>query len=224
MKAKTFLALAFAILLLFANPVRSQEANTGSNRWEKEIADLLEIDKKQTPPADAVLFTGSSSIRLWAGLREGFPNLRVINRGFGGSNLEDLVFFAPKIVLPYRPKKIVVYSGENDIGSGQSAENVLADFKAFIDFRDKNLPKTPVIYISMKPSILRWKLWPEMQKGNELIKAEIRNHRNVRFADVASRMLGTDGKPMPDIFIADGLHMNAKGYAIWREYLIPFLK
>lgn len=204
--------------------VRSQDVVNGSGQWEKEIAALLEIDRKQTPPTGAVLFTGSSSIHLWTSLREDFPNLRVINRGFGGSNLEDLVFFSSKIVLPYKLKKIVVYSGENDIEDGQSAENVLADFKAFISIRDKDMPNTPVVYISMKPSILRWKLWPEMLRGNDLIKAEAKRHKNVRFADLAAKLIGADGKPLQGIFVADGLHMNAKGYAIWRENLSSFLK
>ena len=213
------------VLILSAVTAYAQSpAYTREKEWEKEIGAFLEIDKKQTPPANAVLFTGSSSIRMWVSLREDFPKLNVINRGFGGSHFEDLVFFATKIVLPYRPKKIVVYSGENDISSGQTTENVLADFKAFLDFRDKDLPKTPVIYISMKPSVLRWAKWAEMKKGNDLIQAESALHKNVRFVDISAQMLGTDGKPMPDLFLADGLHMNAKGYAIWREILAPFLK
>jgi lysophospholipase L1-like esterase len=192
--------------------------------WEKEIGALLEIDAKQTPPEKAVLFTGSSSIRLWKTLRADFPNIRVINRGFGGSRLDDLNYFAPKIVVPYKPKMIVVYSGENDIQDGQKAEDVLMDFEVFVATRDKYLPGTPIIYISLKPSILRWQLWPEMSKANDLIRAEIKKHKRVTFADLASKMLGADGKPLPDIFVSDGLHMNEKGYAIWRENLGPFLK
>lgn len=161
---------------------------------------------------------------MWTSLRTDFPNIAVINRGFGGSHLEDLVFFAPKIVLPYKPRKIVVYSGENDIEVGQLAENVLADFKAFVDFRDKNLKGVPIIYISMKPSVLRWSKWREIKKGNELIKAESVKNKNVTFVDISEPMLGSDGKPLPDLFLADGLHMNAKGYAIWRSVLAPLLK
>jgi len=217
--------LGFLIVVACAAAIAAQtQPYTRESVWEKEIASLLEIDKKQTPPQNAVLFVGSSSIRLWTSLREDFPGVNVINRGFGGSNLEDVVFFAPRLVLPYRPKKIVVYSGENDIEAGQSAENVLADFKAFLAFRDKNLPKTPLLYIAMKPGVLRWPIWPEMKRGNELIKTEIRSHKHAQFIDVAESMLGPDGKPLPDIFLADGLHMNAKGYAIWRRILLPYLK
>lgn len=216
---------AFLLSLLFAYSVLSQaEPYTREKDWAKEIAALLEIDVRQTPPAKPVVFTGSSSIRMWTSLRTDFPHLNVINRGFGGSHLEDLVHFAPKIVLPYKPKKIVVYSGENDIEVGQSAENVLADFKAFVDFRDKGLAGVPIVYISMKPSVLRWAKWPEMKRGNELIRGESARRKNVTFVDISERMLSGDGKPRPELFLADGLHLNAAGYALWREILLPYLR
>jgi lysophospholipase L1-like esterase len=217
--------LVFA-LFIFVTSASAQnvEPYTRAAGWEKEIATFEEIDRKQTPPENAILFTGSSSIRMWTTLGKDFPSIKFINRGFGGSHFEDLVYFAPRIVLPYKPKLIVVYSGENDIEVGQTAENVLADFKAFVELRDKNLPRTPIVYISMKPSVLRWSKWPEMKRGNDLIRAEISKHKHIRFADLASKMLGPDGKPLSDIFLADNLHMNAKGYAIWREHLAPFLK
>lgn len=216
----------FALVLFASSSAFSQiaEPYTRASSWEKDISAFEEIDRKQTPPEKAVLFTGSSSIRMWTTLARDFPSIKFINRGFGGSHLEDLVYFAPRIVLPYKPKLIVVYSGENDIEAGQSAENVLADFKAFVEFRDKNLPRTPIVYISIKPSVLRWSKWPEMKRGNDLIKAEITKRKRVRYADLASKMLGPDGKPLPDIFLADNLHLNAKGYAIWREHLAQFLK
>ncbi len=216
----------FTLFLFMTSAAVGQvsEPYTRAAGWEKEIAAMEEIDRRQSPPENAILFTGSSSIRMWSSLGNDFPSIKFINRGFGGSHLEDLVHFAPRIVLPYKPKIIVVYSGENDIEVGQSAENVLADFKAFVGFRDKFLPRTPIVYISMKPSILRWSKWPEMKRGNDLIKAEIAKHKRIRFADLASKMLGPDGRPLPDIFLADNLHLNAKGYAIWKEHLAPFLK
>jgi len=216
--------LAIVLLAAVSGAVAQTAPYTREKEWEKEINAFLEIDAKQTPPEKAVLFTGSSSIRLWKTLRTDFPHLKVINRGFGGSRFEDLNFLAPKVVLPYKPSKIVVYTGENDIQDGQPAEDVLADFKELVVFRDKNLPGVPIVYISLKPSILRWKLWPEMSRANALIREESKKHNKVTFADLASKMLGTDGKPLPDIFVSDGLHMNEKGYAIWRENLGPFLK
>lgn len=215
-------------LILLAGTAFSQSGSqpyTREKEWAKEIGALLEIDQKQTPPSRPVLFTGSSTIRMWTTLRDDFPGINIINRGFGGSRLDDLVFFAPKIVLPYKPRTIVVYSGENDIEAKEPAENALADFKAFIDFRDKFLPGTPVIYLSMKPSILRWNLWPEMKRGNDLIRTESARHKKVWFLDISEKMLGPNGeKPPADLFVADGLHLSAKGYAILRDSLRPLLK
>lgn len=219
-----YIVLVGLLCLFFAAANAQPEAYTREKGWEKEIAAMLEIDDRQTPPPNPVVFTGSSSIRMWTTLREDFPHLNVINRGFGGSHLEDLVFFAPRIVKPYEPKKIVVYSGENDIEVGQSAENALADFKAFVDFRDKDLPGVPIVYISMKPSVLRWAKWPEMKRANDLIKAEASRRKRVTFVDISAAMLGADGKPKPNLFIADGLHLSAAGYALWREMLLPHLK
>jgi len=217
--------LIFLLVLSCGIVSVSGQTYTREKEWEKEIGAFREIDQKQTPPKDPIVFTGSSTIRLWTGLRSDFPNLNVMNRGFGGSRLEDLVFFAPKIVAPYKPKKIVVYSGENDIEAKRSPEELLTYFKAFIAFRDKTLPNTPIIYISMKPSILRWTLWPAMKEGNALIKAESARHKKVTFVDITTKMLGPDGgKPPAEIFVADGLHLNAKGYAIITKGLRPFLK
>ena len=165
--------LAFLFFSVAAISAAGQALYTREKEWTNEINAFLEIDKKQTPPKDPIVFTGSSTIRMWTSLRQDFPNLNVMNRGFGGSRLDDLVFFAPKIVAPYKPKMIVVYSGENDIEGKETPENALEDFKAFVSFRDKTLPKTPIVYISMKPSILRWSLWPEMKRGNDLIRNEI---------------------------------------------------
>lgn len=220
------LRLSFLVLLsVLVQTAAAQSADHSRAReWEKEISSLLEIDQKQTPPSNAVLFTGSSSIRMWHTLRQDFPGLPVINRGFGGSQLQDLVYFAPRIVAPYRPRKIVVYSGENDIEAGRSPEDVLASFRALIDFRDRDLNGVPIIYIAMKPSVLRWTKWPAMKKGNELIRAESARHRRVTFVDISAAMLGPDGKPDPALFLADGLHMNDKGYKIWRDALVPLLK
>jgi lysophospholipase L1-like esterase len=221
---KRIFFIAVMVSLLVSAVAAQAEPYTREKGWEKEIASMLEADVRQTPPPNPVVFTGSSSIRMWTSLRQDFPHLNVINRGFGGSHLEDLVFFAPRIVLPYKPKKIVVYSGENDIEVGQSAENALTDFKRLIDFRDRSLPGVPIVYISMKPSVLRWAKWPEMKKANELIQAEAARRKNVVYVDISKAMLGNDGRPRPELFLADGLHLNAAGYAVWRKILLPYLK
>lgn len=221
MKSKIFTAVLFILLSVFAFSAQTYDRE---KMWEADMKRFAEIDRAQTPPDNAILFVGSSSIRLWESLRSDFPNYKVINRGFGGSQFEDVNHFFGQVVTPYKPRKIVLYVGENDIDGKQTAENVLEDFKTFVALRDKNLPNTPLVFISLKPSILRWQMWSEMNKANELIKAEIKKHKRIRFADLASKMLGADGKPLPGIYVADNLHMNANGYKIWKENLLPFLK
>ncbi|CAN5632843.1 SGNH/GDSL hydrolase family protein [soil metagenome] len=210
--------ILFTVLASFAQTYDREKI------WEADMKRFSEIDRTQTPPDGAVLFVGSSSIRLWQTLRQDFPNLKVINRGFGGSQFEDVNHYFAQIVTPYKPKKIVLYVGENDIDAKQTAENVLEDFKTFVALRDKNLPNTPIVFITLKPSVLRWQMWAEMNKANNLIKEEIKKHKRVQFADLAAKMLSADGKPLPDIYVEDNLHLNAKGYKIWRENLLPFLK
>lgn len=216
----------FGLILFFSLGLSVSFAQTydRAKMWEADMKRFAEIDRTQTPPDDAILFVGSSSIRLWENLRTDLPNFKIINRGFGGSRFEDVNYFFDKIVTPYKPKRIVLYVGENDIDSKQTAENVLEDFKIFVRLRDENLPNTPMVFISLKPSISRWQMWSEMTKANELIKTEIKKHKRIQFANLASKMLDADGKPLPDIYLSDGLHLNAKGYEIWKENLLPFLR
>ncbi len=221
MKFKSFGIILFVLIGVYTSFAQTYDRE---KIWESEIKRFAEIDRAQTPPDNPILFVGSSSIRFWQSLRTDFPQFKVINRGFGGSRFEDVNHYFAQIVTPYKPKKIVLYVGENDIEAKQTAESVLEDFKTFVALRDKNLPNTPLIFISLKPSVARWNMWSEMSRANDLIKAEIKNHKKIQFADLGAKMFGADGKPFTDIFIQDNLHMNAKGYAIWRENLLPFLK
>lgn len=192
--------------------------------WDAEINSLTEIDLKQTPPKEAVLFVGSSSIRLWKNLRTSFPNLNVINRGFGGSRLEDVNFYFDRIVAPYDPKTIVLYAGENDVNDGIAPEKVLADFQKFSKLVRARFPKAKLLYVSLKPSPSRWKLADSFRKTNELIKNEIAKDKRAEFIDVWQKMLNENGEPKAEIFVEDKLHLNERGYAIWREVLAKELK
>ncbi len=192
--------------------------------WETEINAFAEIDRKQTPPENAVLFVGSSSMRLWTNMRESFPNLKVINRGFGGSRLEDVNHYFDQIVAPYKPKTIVLYAGENDVNDGIAPEKVAENYREFSKMVQAKLPKTKIFYVSLKPSPSRWKLADNFRKTNDLIKAEIAKDKNAKFVDVWTAMLNKKGEPMPEIFVGDNLHMNEKGYAIWTEILRKYLK
>lgn len=219
---KKLLFSAIFALFLFSFAISAQEYSR-AEIWDKEIDALTEIDLKQTPPKDAVLFVGSSSIRLWRDLRTSFPDLNVINRGFGGSRLEDVNFYFDRIVAPYNPKTIVLYAGENDVNDGIAPEKVLADFRQFSKLVRAKFPKAKLLYVSLKPSPSRWKLSANFRKTNELIKAEIAKDKRAQFVDVWQKMLNGNGEPKAEIFGEDKLHMNEKGYAIWREILTKYL-
>ena len=219
---KLIIAFLFTILLFVASS--NAQTYDRENIWEKEIGVFAEIDRKQTPPESAVLFVGSSSMRMWDNLRESFPTLNVINRGFGGSRLEDVNHYFDKIVLPYKPKTIVLYAGENDVNDGIAPETVAEYYRIFARMVHEQLPKTKIFYVSLKPSLSRWKLADKFQRANELIKAETAKDKSAKFVDVWTPMLGANGEPKPEIFREDKLHMNEKGYAIWTRILEKRLK
>lgn len=192
------------------------------NKWEKAIALYEEEDKTSPPPKGAILFAGSSSIRLWK-TAEAFPDLTVINRGFGGSTMADLLHFLDRIVIPYAPRQVVVYEGDNDIDSGKSAEAVAADFAQFFERVHEALPTTRIAVIAIKPSVARWDLVEEMRTANALIRAMAERDPRIDFVDIDAASLGADGKPNAELLRDDGLHLNDAGYAVWNESLRPYL-
>lgn len=210
--------LALGMLTL---PVFSQQ-KPGFERWEKTIAAFEKQDQQKAPPKDAILFVGSSSIRLW-NLKKSFPDLEAINRGFGGSQVADSVHFAPRLILKHRPRIVVFYAGDNDIAAGKSPETVCADFQALVKTIHQDLPKTKIIYISIKPSLARWKLVEKGRQANALIRDFCRQDERLQYLDAAGPMLGLDGKPRAELFQKDNLHLNEKGYELWAGLLKPHL-
>jgi lysophospholipase L1-like esterase len=188
---------------------------TQTNKFEAEIRAFETSDRTNLPPKRAVLFVGSSSIRLWKTLAQDFPKQRVINRGFGGSEISDSVHYAKRIVIPYKPRMIVMYAGGNDIHNGKTPEQVLNDFKAFVDTVNAALPSTKIAWISIAPNPARWSEVDKVRAANRLVEDFARRHLRVAYIDVFSHMLGPDGQPRPEIFSADRLHMNEQGYALW---------
>lgn len=190
-----------------------------------DIALFKKQDSINFPPANAILFIGSSSFTKWTDVQTYFPGYHIINRGFGGSSLPDVIRYEKDIIFPYQPKQIVIYCGENDIAAADSvtAEMVLERFTTLFNDIRKQWPRIPLLYISLKPSPSRWAMRERMQRANQLIKKYIRKKKHVTFLNVWNSMLGPDGLPMADIFIADKLHMNAKGYAIWQGLIAPRL-
>jgi lysophospholipase L1-like esterase len=209
-----FLALTFLALSLFST-------RAATNRFEAEIQKFEAADRAQMPPKNATLFVGSSSIRFWTNLAEMFPNVQTIRRGFGGSTTADALYFADRIIIPYQPKHVLVYEGDNDLAAGKSADEVIADFKALVEKIHGALPKTKISFVSIKPSPSRAKIADKAQAVNAAIKKMAKSNSKLEYIDVWNPMLGADGKPLPDIFVADNLHMNQKGYEIWRKVIGP---
>ena len=194
--------------------------------YAKEIADFKKQDSLSFPESGQILFVGSSSFTLWKDVQQYFPQHPIINRGFGGSTLLDVTRYEADIIFPYKPKQIVIYCGENDIANDSTVTGavVFERFKKLYDDIRLNLGKVPIVYVSMKPSPSRWHLREKQSDGNERIRKFLRKKkRHAVFVDVWPGMLGADGKPREELYIADKLHMNAGGYAIWQKLLEPLL-
>lgn len=197
---------------------------TGPTRFEAKIVSFEEQNRKSPPPKDSVLFVGSSSIVMWK-LDKYFPaEVKGINRGFGGSTFPDQSYYFDRVVPPVPARIVVLYCGDNDIAGGRTPQQVADDFGAFVKRVRAALPEARLIYISIKPSLARWKLWEKTQEANKLIAAQVAKDPKLTFLDVGKDMLGPDGKPRPELFIKDGLHMNDEGYKLWTSLLAPLLK
>jgi len=188
------------------DPQRFADAIKGFERW----------DAKNAWPQDPVLFVGSSSIVMWQ-THDAFPDWPVVNRGFGGSHISDVNHYFDKVVTPYHARVILFYCGDNDIAGGKSPQQVLEDYAEFARHVHEVAPEAHLVYLPIKPSTSRWKLWPQMKETNELIKAHIAKDPLQSYLDLTTPMLDPDGNPRPELLRDDGLHMNADGYAIWNE-------
>jgi lysophospholipase L1-like esterase len=210
------------IFLLFFNFAWAQD--TLAPFW-KDIQTFKIHDSSSFPPKHAILFTGSSSFTMWVDVQEYFPGHTIINRGFGGSSLRDVIRYANDIIFPYQPRQIIIYCGENDIAGDDSitAKIVFNRFKKLFQLIRSRMPGGHFAYVSMKPSPSRKKFLPKIVEANLLIKNYLKTKQRTAFIDVYHKMFNKDGTIMKDIFIADELHMNAKGYAIWQKIIEPHL-
>lgn len=214
-------ALAVAIAPARGQASASQGAIQPGDRFEPEIQAFEAADRIHPPTKGGIVFVGSSSIRLWETLATDFPGAAIINRGFGGSQLSDAVRFAPRIVLPYRPRLIVLYAGDNDLAEGKSPDQILRDYRAFVRLVRRRLPQTRIAFISVKPSPARRALAAQARRTNRLVRQYLSGDRRLRYVDVYTPMLDASGSPRPELYQADSLHMTAAGYAIWRDWLTP---
>jgi lysophospholipase L1-like esterase len=197
-------------------------SRSGAAKWEPEIKAFEASDRTNPPPRHAILFIGSSSIRLWKTLAKDFPGEPVINRGFGGSCIADSTAFAGRIIFPYEPRTIVFYAGDNDLAQGRTPEQVAADYQAFVQTVHARLPDTRIAFISIKPSPLRWGLRDKIESANRQIAAM--KGEGLVFIDGYQAMLGADGQPRREMFRPDRLHLSENGYALWARLVKTQLK
>lgn len=190
--------------------------------WEKAIVAFEKQDATHEPTRHGVLFLGSSSIRMWD-LEKWFPGKGFLNRGFGGSEIADSIYYFDRLVRPYDPSVIVFYAGDNDIAHKKSPQQVFADFQKFADLVEKNSNETEIIFVAIKPSIARWKLVDRMRKANQLIRDYAVKKKRIHFADIDTPMIGKNGQPKKELFVADGLHLNQQGYQVWFDGINPLL-
>jgi para-nitrobenzyl esterase len=211
---------------LIAQLAIAQESEKTKSPFQPEIDAFAQADKVKMPDAGRILFAGSSSFTYWKDVNDYFPGKNILNRGFGGSTLLDLIQFSNETIIKYKPKQIFIYCGENDIASSDTVQpkHVLDRFKTLYSIIRTQLPSnTPIVYLSLKPSILRWSMHERMDASNNLIRSFISTQKNIQFLDVYHSMLGDDGTPLKNIYIADNLHMNANGYRIWQKLMAPLL-
>jgi lysophospholipase L1-like esterase len=196
-----------------------------AERWDAAIQKFEDQDRVSPPPQNGIVFIGASSIVRW-NLPEYFPELgaKAINRGFGGSQSVDAVRYVERIVVPYHPRIVVYYAGDNDVEANVPAPEIAHQFELFDQKVHLALPQTKIIFISIKPSIRRWRWIDTIRSANAIVKAYCAKEKHLAFMDIEQSMLGADGKPNPDLLVADGLHMTPAGYRIWTAALTPLLK
>jgi lysophospholipase L1-like esterase len=211
-------AIAAVLLVLLVPTALAAEENP----YEKTIQGFEAEDAKSPPAKDSIIFYGSSSIRFWK-TDEAFPDLNVINRGFGGSVTSDALLFADRVVIKHKPRIVVFYEGDNDLASDMTPQEVFLDIETFFRKVHRDSPDTKIIFVAIKPSIARWNLIDKIRETNKLVRDSIVDQPYIHFLDVEPVMLGADGKPKQELFMADGLHLNQAGYDLWNELIRPLL-
>ena len=189
--------------------------------FEPEIRAFEVVDSAHRPADSSVVFVGSSSIKNWTNLAADFPGVPVLNRGFGGSTLADVVQYMDRIVLRYRPRLVVLYAGDNDLAMGRSPDRLVADYRSFVARLRASQPGTRLAFISIKPSPSRRALMSAARETNRRIRAEAARDSLQTFVDVFEPMMGPGGQPRPELYVADSLHMTRAGYLLWRRLLAP---
>jgi lysophospholipase L1-like esterase len=206
------------VLIIFIVPAFGQDPS----RFQKEVDSIVALNQS-VRRSNLILFTGSSSIRMWHNLKTTFPDYNIVNLGFGGSEMADLLFYVDKLIISFAPIQVFIYEGDNDISFGRTSEQILSAADSILSRVRRKFPQTELVFISPKPSLARWKLREQYELFNKQLEAWTKRKKRVRYADVWSAMLDSQGNVRQDIFIEDGLHLNEKGYAIWTSVLAKYL-
>lgn len=195
------------------------------NAWEASIRTFEAQDRRQPPPPGVIVFAGSSSFTFWSTMEHDLAPLSVLNRGFGGARMGDVVHYADRIILPYRPQAVVLFAGTNDIAwpKPASPQQVYDGYRAFVHCIHSRLPEIPIYYIAITPAPSRRRYWPIVQEANRLIREHAQSDPRLRFIDLTNHLLGLDGKPDQSLYRFDGLHPNQKGYVKWAAVIKPLL-
>ncbi len=218
MKNKCLLLFLFLLVSVFSATVFAQP-------FKDEIKTFKKLDSTAFPAKKQILFAGSSSFRKWTTVQAAFPKHKILNRGFGGSTIPDVINYANEILLPYKPKQIVIYCGENDIASSDTitADIMLKRYQQLFFLIRSKLKRVEIDFVSIKPSPSRTKFRATVEQSNQLIKAFIATQKHAKFINIFDAMLNADGTIKQEIFLSDNLHMNEQGYAIWQKIIEPYL-
>jgi lysophospholipase L1-like esterase len=212
------------LFLLLASINMALQAQTAP-RFYAAIKEFNRADSVSPISPNCILFTGSSSFTKWKDLNVAFPGYPVANRAFGGSTLLDLIRYSYEVILPYKPKQVVIYCGENDLAQADSisAAELLLRVKTLFSIIRINLPNTVIDYVSIKPSPVRMSIQHKVKDANRLIKSFIAHQKNAHFIDLYDAMLDKEGHMREELYVSDRLHMKPEGYAIWQKKIAPFL-
>lgn len=211
------------LLLVVLAGVQVGKAQVKPPFW-KDVETIKFYDEMYAPPADPIVFTGSSSIRKWDDMERTFASFEVMNRGIGGAQVNDITYYLKDIVFKYHPRQLVIYVGENDLPDAKvTADTVLERTKRLFTAIRKQLPEVPIVYISIKPSPSRDQFREKAKAANGLIQTYLATQQQVTYVDVFSQMLDQEGKSRKELFVEDMLHMNKEGYEIWRKAVEPLL-
>lgn len=218
-------SIRLLLLLVVCNCLLLSSCSQESNQpFYNDIQAFKKADKQSFPPKNAILFVGSSSFTMWKDISSYFPGYTIINRGFGGSQLPDVTRYAKDVIFPYKPRQVVIYCGDNDIATGSvTATDVLQRFIELFTIIRNKLPNVHVAYVAIKPSPSREKYMRVIEDANIMIRQFLSGYRETAYIDIYHPMLDSNGKPRPELFREDMLHMNEKGYAIWKEAIEPYL-